>query len=143
MARIAVVGAGIAGLTLARGLIRDHDVTVYEKSRGPGGRMATRYADRFEFDHGAQFFTARSRAFREWIAPLIRDGLVASWQARYAEISGTTVTAHSRWGTDEPRYVGVPRMNVIGKTLAAGIDVQYGLRVGCLDRADGSWTRTW
>ncbi len=139
MARIAIVGAGITGLTLARGLTRDHDVTVYEKSRGPGGRMATRYADRFEFDHGAQFFTARSRAFRELIAPLVRDGLVAPWQARYAEISGTTVTTHSRWGNDEPRYVGVPRMNVIGKTLASGIDVQYGLRVGRLEQTAGSW----
>lgn len=139
MGRLAIVGAGIAGLTLARSLLRDHDVVVYEKSRGPGGRMATRYADRFEFDHGAQYFTARSDAFRDFLAPLIRGGLVLPWPARYVELSGSTVTAQARWGTGEPRYVGAPRMNVIGKALASGIDVRYETRVSRLERETGGW----
>ena len=140
MARIAIVGAGIAGLTLARGLAADHDVTVFEKSRGPGGRMATRYAGQFEFDHGAQFLTASSPALQQFVAPLIRDGIVAPWPARYAEISGSAITARSRWGVDEPRYVGVPRMNAIGKALASGVDVRYEAEVRQLERAGGNWT---
>ena len=139
MGRVAVVGAGIAGLTLARRLAGDHDVVVYEKSRGPGGRMATRYAADFEFDHGAQYFTARSDGFRRFLAPLIRDGLVAPWRARFAEIAGTGVTHRSRWGDDDPHYVGVPRMNVIGKALARGVDVRYETRVSGLERAEGGW----
>jgi predicted NAD/FAD-dependent oxidoreductase len=73
------------------------------------------------------------------LEPLIRDGLIAPWQARYAEISGSVVTAESRWGVDEPRYVGVPRMNDIGKALAGGVDVRYGTTVSHLERADGHW----
>lgn len=101
--------------------------------------MATRYAGRFEFDHGAQFFTARSPAFRQLLEPMLRGGLVAPWRARYAEISGCTVTTQSQWAVDEPRYVGVPRMNVIGKALASGVDVRYDTAVTRLERADGHW----
>ena len=67
MKKVAIIGAGLAGLTLARRLRGFASVTVLEKSRGLGGRMATRRSDNFEFDHGAQFFTARSTAFRDFI----------------------------------------------------------------------------
>lgn len=50
-----IVGAGIAGLTLAREL-RDESTFVLEKSQGVGGRMATRRSGDFTFDHGAQFY---------------------------------------------------------------------------------------
>ncbi len=62
--KIAIIGAGISGLILAQRL-KDHaDIVVYEKARGVGGRMSTRYADPFYFDHGTQFFTARTDAFQ-------------------------------------------------------------------------------
>jgi len=55
MSRIAVVGAGIAGLACARKLIdAGHAVRVFEKSRGVGGRMATRRTPQGTYDHGAQ-----------------------------------------------------------------------------------------
>jgi len=55
---IAVVGAGMAGITCARTLQQaGHQVTVFEKSRGLGGRMATRDSAFGSFDHGAQYFT--------------------------------------------------------------------------------------
>lgn len=55
--RVAVVGAGIAGITAARTLAQaGWQVTVFEKSRGAGGRMATRRTAFGGFDHGAQFF---------------------------------------------------------------------------------------
>ena len=44
MTKIAIIGAGLAGLTLARALPAHAEVTLFEKSRGIGGRMATRYA---------------------------------------------------------------------------------------------------
>ncbi|MFM7274112.1 MAG: FAD-dependent oxidoreductase, partial [Gammaproteobacteria bacterium] len=57
--RIAVIGAGIAGLALARALADAAEVTVFEKSRGAGGRMSTRRQEPWHFDHGTQFFTVR------------------------------------------------------------------------------------
>ena len=56
MRRVAVIGAGLSGLVAARELRECSEVTVFEKSHGYGGD--------FEFNHGAQYFTARSRAFQ-------------------------------------------------------------------------------
>ena len=56
--KIAVIGAGITGLHLARQLSDVFDVTVFEKSRGLGGRMCARRTEAHQFDHGAQYFTA-------------------------------------------------------------------------------------
>ena len=54
---IAVIGAGIAGITCARTLMQaGHQVTVFEKSLGAGGRMATCDSEFGGFDHGAQYF---------------------------------------------------------------------------------------
>lgn len=52
--RIAVVGAGIAGLACAYVLKeKGFDVVVYEKNPSVGGRMSSRTKDGFIFDLGA------------------------------------------------------------------------------------------
>ena len=61
---IAIIGAGMAGITCARTLLQaGHHVSVFEKSRGVGGRMATRNTPFGSFDHGAQYFTVRDARF--------------------------------------------------------------------------------
>ncbi len=139
MIRIAVVGAGLAGLVTANALSRARDVTVFEKSRGVGGRIATRYAGKFEFDHGAQFFTARSAAFRDFLEPLIEQRVVANWPARFAELERGRVTATRQWDDSFPHYVGAPRMNALGKTLAHDLDVRLATAVSELRRHGGGW----
>ncbi|MFZ9092741.1 MAG: NAD(P)-binding protein [Planctomycetaceae bacterium] len=44
MKSVAIIGAGLSGLTLANRLQNRAEVTVFEKSGGFGGRMATRHA---------------------------------------------------------------------------------------------------
>lgn len=139
MSSIAVIGAGLAGLVVARKLAPSHDVVVFEKSRGVGGRMATRRAGPFQFDHGAQFFTARSRAFRTFLQPLIEAGVVADWRARFAEIRHGQVTETRQWGDDYPHYVGSPSMSAIGKALASGIDVRLNTPVSSIERKGSRW----
>jgi renalase len=51
-----IIGAGITGIYLARGL---ENSTILEKSRGVGGRMATRRTNLAQFDHGAQFYSLK------------------------------------------------------------------------------------
>lgn len=139
MTRVAVIGAGLAGLVVARQLQGHHAVTVFEKSRGYGGRMATRYEDGFEFDHGAQFFTARTADFRRYLQPLIERGVVANWPARFAELQRSEIVAERDWDDEFPHYVGAPRMNDIGKSLAQGLDVRCNTRVSGLVREAGRW----
>ena len=139
MARVAIIGAGLAGLVVALQLNRKADITVFEKSRGVGGRMATRYDADFEFDHGAQFFTARSPEFQQFLRPLIDAGVVANWPASFVELRGNTVTAARRWDDAYPHFVGTPRMNAIGKHLARGLDVRLQTRVGAIEKSAQGW----
>lgn len=139
MTRIAIIGAGLSGLVVARQLSDLGDVTVFEKSRGYGGRMATRYEQGFEFDHGAQFFTARSAAFIEFLQPLISCGAVAAWNARFAELPNDGILTTRDWDDTFPHYVGAPRMNAIGQFLADGLAIRLNTTVAGLSREGGGW----
>src|SRR5512146_1128134 len=84
--RVAVVGAGIAGLACAQELARaDAKVTVFERSRGLGGRLATRRQGAVAVDHGAQCVTARGRAFARYAEIALRAGALDAWQPRIME----------------------------------------------------------
>jgi len=139
MASIAVIGAGLAGLTVARELSGAHRVTVFEKSRGVGGRMATRRAGPFQFDHGAQFITAQTDDFRGFLDQLLTAGALAQWPARFAELRRDGISVRRQWGDDYPHYVGTPGMNAIGKHLATGLDIRLETPVRSLARDDGRW----
>ena len=139
MVRIAIVGAGLSGLVLARALRRHADVLVFEKSRGPGGRLATRRAGDFRFDHGAQFFTARSAAFRAFLEPLVEARVVEPWSAHFVELGPRGLLSSRRWGTDPPHYVAVPAMNALGKHLATEVEVRTNCRVARIERRGETW----
>lgn len=50
---VLIVGAGISGITLARSLPSDSfNVTLFDKSQGVGGRIATRRLEEGKWDHG-------------------------------------------------------------------------------------------
>lgn len=123
--RIAVIGAGIAGLACSDVLRRyDHPVTLFDKGRGPGGRMSTRRLDtpvgEATFDHGAQYFTACDPAFLVQVEQWERIGLAARWPAA---------------GPDA--WVGLPTMNALARHLATGLDVLSNARVGAISRSGG------
>jgi predicted NAD/FAD-dependent oxidoreductase len=139
MTTIAVIGAGLAGLVVARELAQIADVVVFEKSRGVGGRLATRRADAFEFDHGAQFFTAKTEGFRAFLEPLIDGGIVADWPARFVEFRRDGIVVDRQWDGGRPHFVGAPAMNAIGKALAASLDVRLETAVRSLARGDERW----
>ena len=136
MTEIAIVGAGLAGLTAAKLLKNDCNVTVFEKARGLSGRMSTRRAEPNSFDHGAQYFTARTGAFKTFIAPLLKEGVIQRWNARHSEIDVREITTRQNWSEGEPRYVGVPGMNAIGRYLNQDIEVATNIRVSEIKRRD-------
>ncbi len=132
---VAIVGAGISGLAAGR-VLSDHGlkVTVFEKSRGVGGRMATRrLPDCSTFDHGAQYFTVRDPRFKRYVDSWIGQGIVAIWPE--SQQPGEHQFVSIRDGQIEPepspvqRFVGVPAMNSICKHLATDLGIKTSTRV--------------
>ncbi|MGY6630756.1 MAG: NAD(P)/FAD-dependent oxidoreductase [Wenzhouxiangella sp.] len=141
MKDVAVIGAGWAGLTAAAALAEQGmDVVVVEKARGPGGRCATRRQSALQFDHGAQYFTARSEAFREAVGDWQSRGWVAEWQPQI-EVIGEKPSGTGRSSPDA-RLVGVPGMNGVLRQLAEELDCRYRWQVAQLqqDSAAAGWT---
>lgn len=115
---IAVIGAGIAGITCARTLVQaGHQVTVFEKSSGAGGRMATRDTEFGGFDHGTQYFTVRDRRFEQALATV--PGMVRPWSANTVRIldeAGRVVA--SSLPPKEAHWVPKPGMNALVRQWA-------------------------
>ncbi len=125
--RIGIIGAGLAGLTAARGLAEaGHAVVVFDKARGPGGRMSTRRTETALgmafFDHGAQYFTVRDAGFAETVARWEGEGIAARWPA-----------------AGDEAWVGAPGMNAIIKAEAAGHDVRWNCRIEVIGREGALW----
>ncbi len=138
MNRIAIIGAGVSGLSLASLLKGKADITVFEKARGIGGRLSTRRGDPYTFDHGAQYFTAREDAFQDFLRPLLLKGFVRRWNAKYAHFDGNRIVNFRDWKLEEPRYVGAPTMNSFLKALAEQREVRLSCRVSKIHR-DTDW----
>ncbi|MGL3606860.1 NAD(P)/FAD-dependent oxidoreductase [Rhizobium sp. G187] len=134
--RLAIIGAGIAGLSLARALGNSADVRIFEKSRGLGGRMANRRREGYAFDHGAQFFTARSESFKTVIEHARVSEAVAPWPERVPTLSKGGLLPDDR--PDQLRYVGTPGMNSLANALGLELTIRKEATVGGLiDTPDG------
>lgn len=134
--RIGIIGAGISGIAAARQLQGYADISVFEKSRGPGGRMATRRAGNFQFDHGAQFFTARSDEFQRLLTSVGED-LAIPWQARVLTLERGKKPFKREWF--EAHYVARPQMNSLVKALAADQVITTETRVNKLEETPDGW----
>jgi hypothetical protein len=137
--KIAIIGAGLAGLTAANELKTIADVTVFDKSRGVGGRLATRYTEQFKFDHGAQFFTVKTNEFKQFLHPLIEKEIITRWDARFVEFKGSEIVQERQWGEEYPHYVGTPKMNEIGKYLSQDLNTRLNTRIGNIEKKGSNW----
>lgn len=161
--RVAVIGGGIAGLSAAQALQR-HNVpaALLDMGRSGGGRVASRAVESeigaVSYDHGAQFFTARSPEFQRKVAELQAAGVVAEWTGRHARITADgscqliaqTRSTSSSGGAGFcgsldglPLYVGTPTNSALchhlGQQLAQqqGVIVEQGVKVQAVERLGG------
>jgi renalase len=138
---IAVIGAGIAGLTCARRLqAQGNSVVIYEKNEEVSGRMSTRQTELGGFDHGAQYFTAGTGAFKKQAGAWRKAGLVAPWGGKLVSLEQGRAKPAGRASDDsQQRLVGVPGMGAIGRQLAQSLDVRTGQPVTGIEAHDGQW----
>ncbi len=132
MERVAIIGAGLSGLSAARRLSElGREVAVFEKSRSLGGRCASRLWNDCVFDHGAQFFTVRDADFRRFVAGL--GDAVQSIVAPVVDQDGTVI------GPGSERSYHVEGNNRLGRALAEGLDVRRESLIERVTEMQGGW----
>ena len=147
MAHWAIIGSGLAGVTLAKELAVKHDVTIFEKSHSSAGRMATRRrsadSHEFSFDHGAQYFTIKGDGFQTAMQPYLDQGIVQPWSAKMVTIAGDTLKPRP---SSHPIYVASPSMTGLVKAMATGLDIRHKVEIKSItstpDASQGQWILT-
>ncbi|WP_439135352.1 NAD(P)/FAD-dependent oxidoreductase [Pseudomaricurvus sp.] len=136
--KVAIIGAGIAGLTSARELTRHGvQVQVFEKSRGVGGRLANKRLEWGNIDMGAQYFTARDERFQKQVDQWREQGIVACWQFNPHSLRSGELTTRP---DSTPRFVGTPKMNSLAHALSQNIDIAFQTRIERLERTKDGWS---
>lgn len=132
---VLIIGAGIAGLMAATKLTASGlSVTVLDKGRGVGGRMATRRIANGRADHGAQFFTVRNPEFNQYVQQWQQAGLVREWSQGWSDGSARAAEADGH-----PRYIGSSGMTTVPKHLATKLNVQTGVTITAVTPTASGW----
>ncbi len=130
----------MSGLMAATTLSADRQITILDKGRSVGGRLATRRLENGRADHGAQFFTVRDEAFALHVDRWLSDGLVFRWSTGWGDGSADATPSDGH-----PRYAVRGGMNALAKHLAAqlterrSVEIQTGVTVSSIAQADEGW----
>ena len=124
---VLIIGAGIAGLSAARRLaLAGVSSVLLDKGRGIGGRMATRRSGEAVFDHGAQYFSAKTPEFQEFVKQAATAGALREWRPNLPD------KVHPRW-------IGADGMNVVPKFLGKKQHVLTGKKALRMEPVESGW----
>lgn len=136
---IAVIGAGMAGLKAASTLHSiGMNVTVFEKSRGLGGRLASRRTEFGHFNHGAQYVTARDPGFDAFLQEATEFNAARNWTPNLhrgtradatADAGLSPIARHVGNLAVEQWYQGAPQMNKLIRPLVLPFTIQKQHRI--------------
>jgi len=114
---VTIIGAGLSGLVAAHQIqTAGQSVTLLDKGRSVGGRLATRRIGDGIADHGAQFFTVRSDDFQQQVDRWLAKDLVYVWGHGWSDGS-----VKRTQGDGHARYATRGGMNALAKDLAASL----------------------
>ncbi len=135
---VVIIGGGICGLMAATVLQRqDLTVTILDKGKGLGGRMASRrirYEDQVgTFDFGTQYFKVRDSRFRSWVNDWIQSGVACLWSEGMPSVEGQEKS------TGISLYRGVPSNRSIAQHLAKSLVAETQTRVTFLQWENDQW----
>ncbi len=124
--KIAIIGSGIAGITLAKKLKDNFEVIIFEKSRGVGGRLSTRRNNSFYFNHGCPSFTANSKSFFKLIKELTLKKCLIKLE-------------NKNFPNNEILYRGFPNMNSFLKVLSSDLVINFNNEVSKVIKKENYW----
>ncbi len=130
---VVIIGGGISGL-IAANILQNKgiNVTIIDKGRGIGGRLATRRIRHSEeitgvFDYGMQFFTVSDPTVQKWVDQWLAEGIVRQWSNQYSD-------------AETPCYRGCESNRSLAKYLAKDLDVYLQTRAIAIKYRDSGWT---
>jgi len=128
---VAVIGSGMAGLTAARILeAAGAIVTVFDKSKGTGGRLSSRSFEGGWIDHGAPYFSSEQPGFSEFLRDHLPAENLQPWQPHVMGTLGADEQLHS---------IGVPRNSAITRGLLGDLRFQPSTRIARLAASAEGW----
>jgi renalase len=142
---VAIIGAGLAGLACAQQLQQSgYHVVVVEKSRGVGGRMATRRLETTCADHGVRYLEAEGKWLPPLIEVLLQRGILQAWTDHVYQLNSAKSELSSESESSRIiRYVAPAGMTAVAKFLATGLEIWLNRRVETMTpTAENTWHLT-
>lgn len=140
---VAIIGAGIAGLACGQVLASSGaSVTLFDKARGPGGRMSSKRRPGAAVDLGAQAFSVRDAAFQHAVDEWLAAGCIAAWPTCTYQASSRGWQVHD---DGQKRYTGAPRMSALTRHMADSLtamsnaELHTGTPIVALEHSPNGW----
>jgi predicted NAD/FAD-dependent oxidoreductase len=134
---VAVIGAGLAGLVCAQNLQQaGYRVAVVEKSRGVGGRLATRRLQGVHADHGVRYLNHQGELSEYLIQSLLKQGVIQSWIDQRVSPKEEVGREDSTQGIC---YSAPTGLTAVAKFLANGLQIHHEQRLVSLTAIDNQW----
>ncbi len=144
--KIGIIGASLSGLIAGEKLAKaGHDVTIIEKNRTVGGRIATKYDGDTFFDYGLPFFTAQGEEFQEFIDEMIEADDLYKWSEKFPLYDGSQLHKINPNRPDDNYYASKNGLRSVADRLRRWVDIKSEEKAGGLTHigADRSKKRAW
>ena len=128
MSKYCIIGSGISGATIANLLSKNHSVDLFDKARGPGGRSSFKRLDKDKgFDHGTQYISPKSPAFKKFINVLIKKKILKKYNKQLKVVAEALLEYETLTGKEIKLLCQGKKINVskrLKKTTAIGVDME-------------------
>lgn len=144
--KIGIIGAGLSGLVAGKRLAQaGHDVTVIEKNRKLGGKLATFKKGGDIFDYGISSVISSDPIFESFLKLLKEKNSLKEWARDFALYDGTQLHDINPNRPPNSYLAGEEGISVIAKYLSRWVDLKSEEKAGGLTHigADRSKKRSW
>lgn len=129
--KVAIIGAGMAGLTVATNLNRAGiEVTIFDKSKGTGGRMASRSYNDGWIDHGAPYFDAESPDFQNFLTKFVGRRVIQPWNAKINGLPASDEKIH---------HIAIPRSSALTRAMMGVMEFHPSTHIAKIERHGSQW----
>ena len=138
MSRYCVIGSGISGATIANLLSKKNSVDLFDKARGPGGRSSFKRLDKAKgFDHGTQYISPKSLAFKKFVNTLIKKKILKKWDGNHLFLNKA-----KKQNKNHLKIIGRKGNNDISKYLLKNIKCYFQTELKKIDYKEKKWVLT-